>query len=71
LDENVSDLEQWFGNSPSNDRNDGYHLSPYKSNHWGQVLEHSSFLPHPTKVLEQYRKLECASFMGILPELHR
>lgn len=34
-------------------------------------LEYGSFVALPSVVLEQCTKIECASFMGILPELER
>ena len=34
-------------------------------------MEHVKFAPMPSQIVEQSSKLECASFMGIIPEINR
>ena len=34
-------------------------------------MEHKSFIPFPAHLLEQRRRVECVTFMGILPEIMR
>ena len=38
---------------------------------YGHALDHSKFVPLPTKILDAYHNVECASFMGLIPEIHR
>lgn len=42
-----------------------------KDGTYGQALDNSNFIPLPTKILGQYHNVECASFMGLIPEIHR
>ena len=48
-----------------------YFLLPYKNLAWGPAIEQASFIPLPAQILNDYRKVECASFTGLLPEIHR
>ena len=77
-DECSSDLEDRLKNilqySPKNvlqnateECSGRYFLSPKSS----QAIEHSNFVPLPIKILEQYGNVECASFMGLIPEINR
>ena len=34
-------------------------------------IEYGEFLPLPNRILDQYTRIECASFMGVLPEISR
>jgi hypothetical protein len=34
-------------------------------------MEPCKFVPVPHKIAEEGKKLECASFMGIIPEINR
>ena len=36
-----------------------------------QGIEHTSFIPLPPKVSDKYGNAECASFMGLIPEIRR
>lgn len=71
-DESKPDLETQFRTSSSQDvGHHRYFLTPYKSPSWGQSVEHTNFVPLPAKLLDQYRNIECASFMGLIPEINR
>jgi hypothetical protein len=70
-DETLPDLDEQFRASSQDIGHHKYFLLPYKNWIWGQGVEHSNFVALPPKILDEYRKIECASFMGIIPELHR
>jgi nuclear pore complex protein Nup155 len=70
IDEQDRDLFkrlQYRSDLPGNHR---YFIEPYKSS-FGSMVEHNGFLPFPKEIQQQYSKIECASFMGIIPEIHR
>lgn len=76
-DESSSDLEDRL-RTPAEDNSEersqystGYFIPPNTRNTHGQAIEHSNFVQLPSKVLEQYGNVECASFMGLIPEVHR
>lgn len=64
-------MDEQFRASSQDAGHHRYFLLPYKSLVWGQAIEHVNFIPLPAKVIEEYQRVECASFMGILPEIHR
>jgi hypothetical protein len=70
-DEITPDLDEQFRSSSQDAGHHRYFLLPYKSLIWGQAIEHSDFISLPPMVLEQYQKVECASFSGLIPEIHR
>ena len=69
-DECSPNLEDGFRHITNDDIHQGY-SSLGNNVSYGQTLEHFNFIPLPQAVLEQYRNVECASFMGLIPEIHR
>ena len=78
-DESAPDLDEQFrASSSSSSSSSGqdagahrYFVWPYTSACWGEAVEHMSFVPLPQRVKDFYQHVECASFMGLLPEIHR
>lgn len=71
IDEVVTDLDDQFRASSQDTGRHKYFLLPYKNLAWGQAIEQTSFIPLPAQILNEYRKVECASFTGLIPEIHR
>lgn len=69
-DETLPTLEERFRQHTKDDSHHGY-CTLKKDAAQGQALEHSNFIPLPLQILDQYRNVECASFMGLIPEIHR
>lgn len=80
-DESAPDLDEQFrasSSSSSSSSSSGqdagahrYFVWPYTSASWGEAVEHMSFVPLPQRIKDYYQHVECASFMGLLPEIHR
>lgn len=70
-DEGNPDLDEQFRSLSLDAGRHKYFLLPYKNLVWGQAVEQSDFIPFPDQILKEYSKVECASFMGIIPEIHR
>jgi hypothetical protein len=71
IDEVTPDLDEQFRASSQDAGRHKYFLLPYKNLVWGQALEQINFISFPDQLLTEYRKVECASFMGLIPEIHR
>ena len=67
----ISDLDDQFRASSQDTGRHRYFLLPYKNPSWGQAIEQTSFIPLPNQILNEYRNVECASFTGLIPEIHR
>eukprot|EP00600_Ochromonadales_sp_CCMP1393_P007405 CAMPEP_0174961156 /NCGR_PEP_ID=MMETSP0004_2-20121128/4087_1 /TAXON_ID=420556 /ORGANISM="Ochromonas sp., Strain CCMP1393" /LENGTH=104 /DNA_ID=CAMNT_0016209577 /DNA_START=52 /DNA_END=363 /DNA_ORIENTATION=+ len=70
LDETNPDLSEQFTFRPDILGSQRYYIEPYRSL-WGPMVEYGEFIPLPKKILDQYAKIQCASFMGVLPEISR
>ena len=70
-DENIPDLDEQFRVSSQEVGQHRYFVWPYKTDYWGEAVEHVNFVPLPQRVKDQYQRVECASFMGLIPEIHR
>ena len=71
IDESNPDLDEQFRSLSQDASRHKYFLLPYKNTVWGQAVEQSNFISFPDQILKEYSKVECASFMGIIPEIHR
>mmetsp|Transcript_24760 Transcript_24760/g.36519 ORF Transcript_24760/g.36519 Transcript_24760/m.36519 type:complete len:1559 (+) Transcript_24760:131-4807(+) len=69
-DEKSPDLRAQFDLHGSVETDHKYFLEPYRTE-WSPMLEHKAFIPMPVSITEQYDRVSCASFMGILPEINR
>jgi len=70
LDECNPDLGDQFAYRPDVLGSQRYFVEPYRSL-WGSMIEYGDFVPLPKRVLDQYARIQCASFMGLLPEINR
>eukprot|EP01038_Epipyxis_sp_PR26KG_P007824 gene7824-10628_t len=70
LDESSFDLYDQFQYRTDIPGSHKYFVEPYKQS-FGSLIEHSNFIALPSRILEEYNKIECASFMGIIPEINR
>ena len=71
VDEVITDLDDQFRASSQDNGRHRYFLLPYKNPAWGQAIEQIDSIFLPAQILNEYRKVECASFSGLIPEIHR
>jgi hypothetical protein len=69
-DEQLPDILDQFCQRPDSNGSHRYFVEPYRSMN-GSIMERNKFIPFPPEIVNQYKNVESASFMGILPEINR
>jgi hypothetical protein len=69
-DEQSPDILDQFCQRPDSNGSHRYFVEPYRSLN-GSIMERNKFVPFPPEIANQYKNVESASFMGILPEINR